>query len=104
MERPLENGRGSGGSIAAKALGEGYRGFTHPVGIRGRLRQLDFSKLEAGDLAITTDGRHVMVFLGGEEWIQADPGPMKVSIGNPAVDPNPWFDAEVAIQRWAVLE
>jgi cell wall-associated NlpC family hydrolase len=89
---------------SAKALGENYRNFTRPVGVRGKLRELDFTTLRPGDLGITADGRHVMVYLGNNHWIQADPGPFKVTIGDPATDPNPWFDSLVVVQRWTVLE
>jgi NlpC/P60 family len=89
---------------SARALGENHRGFTRPLGIAGKLRALDSSLLLAGDLAVTGDGRHVMVFLGEGKWIQADPGPSKVTIGNPAKDMNPWFDSWVTLHRWMVLE
>ncbi len=89
---------------SAKALGEEYLGYTHRTGVRGKLRDLDSSKLEAGDLGITSDGRHVMVYLGNGEWIQADPGPFRVTIGDPTTDPNPWFDSTVQIVRWVVLD
>lgn len=89
---------------SAKAMAENYRGFTRPLGVRGKLRDLDFSKLSPGDLAVTADGRHVMVFLRGGNWIQADPGPFKVTIGDPEVDPNPWFDSLVKMHRWTILD
>jgi hypothetical protein len=82
---------------SAKALGENYRGFTRPIGVRGKLRDLDLTRLTPGDLGITADGRHVMVYLGNNDWIQADPGPFKVTIGDPAIDPNPWFDSDVVV-------
>jgi cell wall-associated NlpC family hydrolase len=88
---------------SAKALGGNYRGFTRPTGVCGKLRELDGGGLSPGDLAVTADGRHVMVFLGGGDWIQADPGPLKVTIGNPATDPNCWFDSLVRVQRWTVF-
>jgi len=89
---------------SAKALGENYRGVTRSLGIKGKLRTLDTSRLAPGDLGITIDGRHVMIFLAPGEWIQADPGVWKVAIGHPATDPNPWFDAEVSMQRWVLLK
>lgn len=89
---------------SARAMGENYRDFTRPVGVGGKLRDLDFWALEPGDLAVTVDGRHVMVFLGGGSWIQADPGPLKVVIGKPEVDLNPWFDRKVTVHRWTLLE
>lgn len=88
---------------SAKALSENYRGFTHPLGITGRLRDLDFKRLEPGDLAVTTDGRHVMIYIGEDEWIQADPGLWQVAVGRPASEPNPWFDREVTLHRWTLL-
>ncbi len=89
---------------SARAMGEGYRGFTRAVGIFGPLRKLDFTQLEPGDLAITADGRHVMVHLENGNWIQADPGPGKVEISNPETDPRGWFDSEVFVWRWSILE
>jgi hypothetical protein len=89
---------------SAKAMGENYRGFTRPLGVSGKLRDLDSRKFSPGDLAVTADGRHVMVFLRDGKWIQADPGPFRVTIGNPVVDPNPWFDSLVRMQRWTLLK
>lgn len=89
---------------SAKALGENYRGFTRPLGVSGILRELDFNQLSSGDLAVTADGRHVMVYLRDGKWIQADPGPFKVTIGRPGVDQNPWFNALVKVHRWTLLE
>ncbi|MEI7928645.1 MAG: NlpC/P60 family protein [Verrucomicrobiales bacterium] len=89
---------------SAKAMGEGYRGFTRPIGIEGKLRGLDFKRLEPGDLAVTQSGVHVMIYLGDGTWIQADPKPGKVVISKPASDPCVWFDMDVSIHRWAVME
>ena len=89
---------------SAKAMGEGYRGFTRPIGIEGKLRELDFNRLEPGDLAVTRSGVHVMIYVGNGCWIQADPKPGKVVISQPSSDPSVWFDMEVSIHRWTVLE
>lgn len=89
---------------SAQAMGETYRGRTRRIGITGRLRDLDFTRLNPGDLAATANGIHVMVYLGGGEWIQADPGPAKVIVGKPASDPNVWFDSEVVVCRWTVFD
>jgi hypothetical protein len=89
---------------SAKALGENYRDFTRPTGVSGKLRDLDFSKLVSGDLAITADGSHVMIYLGNSDWIQADPILLTVTDRNPSNDPNPVFNSKVSIQRWTILE
>ncbi|MES2920467.1 MAG: NlpC/P60 family protein [Verrucomicrobiota bacterium] len=89
---------------SAKAMGENYRGFTRPLGVSGKLCDLDFNRLSPGDLAVTADGRHVMIYLRDGKWIQSDPGPFKVIIGRPGVDENPWFNALVTLHRWSLLE
>jgi hypothetical protein len=89
---------------SAKALGENYRGFTRPLGVSGKLRDLDGNRFSPGDLAVTGDGRHVMIYLREGEWIQADPMASKVTIRKPAEDRNPWFDSLVTMHRWMILE
>ncbi|MEP4076944.1 NlpC/P60 family protein [Haloferula sp.] len=89
---------------SAKALSEGYRNYTQSVGTAGTIRQLDHSGLVAGDLAVTTNGLHVIVYLGGDEWIQADPGIGTVAILNGRTDDNPWFTVPVEMHRWRISE
>lgn len=88
---------------SAKALGENYRGFTRPLGVSGKLRELDLRNISSGDLAVTADGRHVMVYFGEGKWIQADPMRSKVTICKPVREENAWFDAQVTMHRWTVL-
>ena len=89
---------------SAKALRQNYRGFTRPLGLSGKLRELDFEKLSPGDLAVTADGRHVMVYLHDGKWIQADPMASKVIVGHAVRDRISWFDSQVTLQRWMLLE
>ncbi|BCU75667.1 NlpC/P60 family protein [Luteolibacter sp. LG18] len=88
---------------SAKALGEGYRGLTRPLGISGTVRTVKAAGLMPGDLAITRDGRHVMVYFGGGSWISADPGAGKVVIEDPVKASNPWFDAPVVCRRFRMV-
>lgn len=88
---------------SAKALSEGYRGDTRALGIKGRIATMDYSALQPGDLAVTDGGAHVMVFLGGESWIQADPGLGRVAILNGHTDKNSWFQHPVEMHRWTVF-
>ena len=89
---------------SAKALGQNYRGFTRPVGISGKLCDLDCDRLMPGDLAVTADGRHVLVYLREGKWIQADPMASKVIIGHGRRDQIAWFNSLVTMHRWMVLE
>lgn len=89
---------------SAKAMGQNYRGFTRPLGVSGKLRDLDCSHLSSGDLAVTADDRHVMVYLGDGRWIQADPMASKVIITHAVHGQNAWFNSMVTMHRWMVLE
>jgi hypothetical protein len=88
---------------SAKALGQNYRGGTRPLGVSGKLRELDLESISSGDLAVTADGRHVMVYFD-DQWIQADPMVGKVTLGRAVQEQNAWFDARVTMHRWTVLE
>lgn len=88
---------------SAKAMSEGYRGLTTTTGVSGILKELDESELEAGDLAVTRGGVHVMIFLGDGLWIQADPKPMKVVISGAKNGENSWFDLPVSLHRWTLI-
>ncbi len=88
---------------SADALSQGYRGFTTPVGVSGKLTQMDDSTLVAGDIAVTQSGVHALVYVGNHQWIQADPGSHKVVTLNPKLDANAWFRTPVSIHRWSLL-
>ena len=87
---------------SAAALAAGYRNYVIPLGKAGTVAESGRNDLTPGDLAITADGVHVMVFLGGDQWISADPGRRKVVIER-AASKNPWFEAKVRFYRWTLL-
>lgn len=86
---------------SAKAMRDGYREYLVPLGVTGVLKEIPTNKLLPGDLAITTSGRHVIVYMGEDQWIQADPSVMKVHTLNAKKDSNVWFDAEISMFRWS---
>ena len=88
---------------SAESLGEEYRGFTKALGIEGTIRTMDVSPLLPGDMAITRDGLHVVVYMGKERWIQADPGVGSVVLLSGTRDANPWFEQPVEMVRWSAL-
>jgi hypothetical protein len=88
---------------SAKALMEGHRSYVVPLGISGTVRSVDMETLLPGDLAITADGVHVMVYSGPGKWIQADPGENKVVTLDPGTSENGWFDSRIAMFRWSQL-
>lgn len=88
---------------SAKALAEGHLDFTIPTGETGTIATMDYANLQPGDLVVTQDRRHILAFLGGQKWIQADPGAGKVTIENGRTSPNGWFGVPVTMHRWKVL-
>ena len=88
---------------SAKALGEGYRSYTSPIGTIGTIQKMDYALLVPGDLAVTTSGIHVLAYAGDGQWIQADPGIGAVATLDGRMDDNDWFGAPVTTHRWQLL-
>ena len=88
---------------SAKALGEGYRNYTSPVGITGTIHEMDYGDLEPGDLAVTTSGMHVLAYAGDGRWIQADPGSGAVVTLDGRTGDSGWFLTPVTTHRWQLL-
>ncbi len=90
---------------SASALSSSYGGFTTPVKEEAEsLNELGYENLLAGDLAITADGSHLLVYRGDQRWIQAEPTAGKViTLSTP--DPNHhWFEVPVIVVRWKLLD
>lgn len=91
---------------SAKAMKEGYSGQIETLFKAKNLNSLDTSRLQVGDLAVLQSGVHVLAFVGGKTWIQADPnlanGGDKV-IETTAPSRNGWFNQRVVICRWKNL-
>lgn len=105
------NGRALRGALeqwwfdaSAKALGNAYRGYTVPLGITGTIREIPYEGLLPGDLAVTTNGVHILAYAGKGRWIQADPGIGAVMTQDGRTASNTWFDTPVTTHRWKVLD
>ncbi|MBE9033235.1 C40 family peptidase [filamentous cyanobacterium LEGE 11480] len=83
----------------ADALLREYRGYTQRQFTAVSINELDHRKIQPGDLAATTDGEHILAYLGNQSWIEADPNLQKVVIES-VPTPNPWFHTAVQILRW----
>jgi hypothetical protein len=88
---------------SAKALAEGYRKYTQPLEVTGTIEEMSYETLVPGDLAVTTNGVHILAYVGDGQWIQADPGIGKVATLSGRDDDNPWFQTPVTTHRWRVL-
>jgi len=106
---------GDGGSIrdaadlwwhdcTASALGAGNGGQTVSVLDTPSVNALDHSSIVPGDLAVTSDGIHIMAYLGENRWIEADPAAGRViTVTAPSKD-NGWFATPMRIVRWKRLD
>ncbi len=84
---------------SARALRDSYRGFTIPLLQSPSILSLDPAILMPGDLAVTSDGIHVLAYLGDRRWIEADPSAGRVLVVSTPTD-NPWFGVPVTILSW----
>jgi len=89
---------------SARALGEGYRGDTRLVSEIASLNAADYRSIAPGDLAVLSDGIHVLAYIGDQTWIEADPVPGKVVIALAPQDGDFYFNSPVKIMRWRVLD
>ncbi|MBN2685793.1 MAG: C40 family peptidase [Pontiellaceae bacterium] len=87
---------------SAKALLDGHLELTVALGDAASINEIDVS-LQPGDLAVTTDGVHVLAYLGDQQWIEADPADLEVLIVNTPSD-NIWFNTPVTLVRWKSLK
>ncbi|MES2980684.1 MAG: NlpC/P60 family protein [Verrucomicrobiota bacterium] len=89
---------------SAQALAAGYRNYTSPLEVTGTIQEMNYDTLVPGDLAVTTNGVHILAYVGNEQWIQADPGIGAVATLHGRKDDNTWFQAPVTMHRWQILE
>ena len=85
----------------ARELGEGH-GMTTPLLETPSINALDHARISPGDIAVTANGLHVMAYLGGNRWIEADPDQQRVLIVSVPTE-NGWFRQSMKIVRWDIL-
>ena len=90
--------------LSAKALGEGARGWTRELFTAPGINDVDERQLQAGDLAITQDGLHVLVYRGAHVWLEADPVRGRVVEDAAPLAQVGWFTVPVRLMRWTQLE
>ena len=88
----------------ARELGEGGvgRGMTTPLLETPSINALDHARIAPGDIAVTANGLHVMAYLGGNRWIEADPSFERVLTITVPTE-NGWFREPMKIVRWDIF-
>jgi len=87
--------------MSAKAMGEGAHGYTQIIAEDIPASRI---RLRPGDLAIMGEGKHVLIYLGDEEWIEASGVEGRVGL-NTATEHRVgrWSIPPVTYARWSVL-
>jgi hypothetical protein len=91
---------------SARALAAEHDGQTQRIKEYPSVFDVNPAELSPGDLAITSDGVHVLAFVGQDRWIEADPGERKVIIlraPDERLNPESWLRIPVTLVRWKLL-
>jgi hypothetical protein len=87
----------------ARELLDGFHDFTENRVSAKSINAAETSMLAPGDLAVTENGVHVLAFLGGNRWIEADPDKHQVIVVEVPAR-NYWFEVPVQLVRWKWLK
>ncbi|MHB9026246.1 MAG: NlpC/P60 family protein [Armatimonadota bacterium] len=91
--------------LACRGMLAGTYSYTRKIGWAEELAEYSGNDLQPGDLAITGQGFHVLIYLGNAQWIQASPDAMKVVIDTALPDSGvAWFHMPMTFMRWTMLE
>lgn len=97
---------------SAEALATEYRNYAKPLNRSNgadtetntnTIRTMTYAGLNPGDFAVTGGRQHLIVYLGNDQWIQADPGAGRVLTQNGYQDDNPWFNTPITMHRWSIF-
>ena len=90
--------------VDAADIDRGKYGYTHLIGHADKLAGFDTDTIKLGDMAIA-DGRHVMIYCGKGQWIEASEIDGKVVINKaPANSRRKWFNRPVRLIRWCIFD
>jgi energy-coupling factor transporter transmembrane protein EcfT len=80
------------------------RELTVPVEEAPQINLLDHARLRPGDMAVTASGVHLLIYLGDQTWIEADPTEERVVVVRVPSQSNSWLTTPVRVVRWKILE
>jgi hypothetical protein len=89
---------------SAEEIGEGYGGKAVFIAKTKAISQCPPTLLAPGDMAVIDSPSHIMAYLGGGIWIEADPNPMQVKKIRYSDPSEIWLTSPARIMRWRCLE
>jgi hypothetical protein len=91
---------------SALALKQEFQNRTRLLFTSESINAIDEAKIKPGDIAVTSNGVHVLAYMGHKTWIEADPnegvGHQVIEVQIPSR--NVWFNTPVHVMRWRQLE
>jgi hypothetical protein len=91
---------------SALALKQEFQNRTRLLFTSASINAIDEAKIKPGDIAVTSNGVHVLAYMGHKTWIEADPnegvGHQVIEVKIPSR--NAWFNTPVHVMRWRQLE
>ena len=88
----------------AKSLGEGYAGRISIIARVKSINTVENETLLCGDLAIVSDGLHVLAMIDKGVWIEANPEQHRVILDKVPDASNHWMNCPAVIVRWELLK
>lgn len=90
--------------VNASEIDNGKHGYTRLIGHADKLAGFDTDAIKLGDMAVA-DGRHVMIYCGKEQWIEASEIDGKVVINKASANSRrKWFNRPVRLIRWCIFD
>jgi len=91
---------------SARAMKDEFQHRTRLLFTAASINQISDAKIKPGDIAVTSNGVHVLAYIGNKKWIEADPneliGDQVIEVKTPTR--NAWFNTPVHVMRWRILE
>ncbi|MHB9131034.1 MAG: NlpC/P60 family protein [Armatimonadota bacterium] len=91
--------------IGVAGMENGAYGYTHVIDKTDRLATYDHADLLIGDMAVANHGKHLLIYLGDQQWIEASSLKRHVIINRATPKATHiWLTRPVVLLRWWVLE
>ena len=85
---------------SAEALKDEYKNYTKRGESYKSINDINYDLIQPGDLAVTSNGVHILAYLGNQQWIEADPITLKVNTNSaPQID-KAFFNVPIFVLQW----
>jgi cell wall-associated NlpC family hydrolase len=91
--------------LSGSDMVKGRYGYLRTIGQVRKIAGSDEFDLLPGDVAVIGSGAHVLIYVGGNRWVEANPDDGKVVINAAFTDSvRPYFNTRATFMRWRILE